>query len=1225
MLQSAFSDVEQRKGSTPKSAAYRILWIYLVIGLLWILVSDTVVDLFVTDPYLDAQIDMIKGWAFVLATGFLIKWLLQRELETRERAMEDLRFFRQLTEVTNDPSFVIDPAQDFKLVYVNAAAERHFKLPKEKLLTMRVYEWSADATPAQAQDVLKQCRAKGFFFFETRHRRSDGTIIPVEVLLNLMVYHGREYLGGYFHDISQRHQAEQHLHEQRTMLEHVLNSVPQAVFWKDANSRYLGANRVFAEAAGLKDPSEVNGKTDFEMPWGPKEAKAYVVDDQQVITSGQAMPNIVEPITLADGTQRWLETSKTPLRSPDGKVFGVLGVFEDITERKQAQEALRLNEELFSGVFNSALDALFLVDWQTRLIKNCNGSALTMFEATDKSEVIGQAGYTWHRVPRDPDNAQKSYEVVSSGGKWVEEVEYTTLKGKHFWGLLAASKLDLPDGQMVLVRVTDITSLKQMEQQLRQERDYSRWIVDALPGVFYVLEADGRLRSWNKQLETVTGRAPEQLANILCLELLHANDHAHVLEAIAEVFAQGEAQADARFVVSSGHSYPYHFHGRRIELDGRPCILGIGIDMLEREEMEAQLEHQLDFQKTLMDSMPIAVFTKDSAGRYISCNRAFEKFTNVTREQMAGKRVTDLFASSGAEFYMEKDRELLRERGTQFYGGHMKHASGEERDVIFHKASFLNADGQVGGIIGAFIDVTEMKRAHERLLLQESALNAAANGIVITDNKGHILWANPAFTALSGYLPEEVIGQTPSILKSGRQTPEFYHELWQTVLKGNVWRGELTNKRKDGSIYDEEMTITPVRDAAGVVTNFIAIKQDVTQRKQLEAQYLRAQRMEGIGMLAGGIAHDLNNVLAPIIMSIQILKEIHPDDETAEILVGLQESAQRGADIVRQVLTFARGIKGDRLLLAPKHLIKDMVRVAKEAFPRNIGVHSDVSGDLWNVMGDPTQLHQVLLNLSVNARDAMPDGGTMTIRAYNTTLAEDTALMGVKMAVGDYTVISVKDSGMGISPELQERIFEPFFTTKDQGKGTGLGLSTVMGIVKSHHGYIKLVSAPGKGADFQIYLPAVKTGEHELVPDEETSLPEGHGELVLLVDDEEMIRMVGRDILTRHGYRVLLAGDGTEAMATIAQQLGKVHLVITDIMMPYMDGVALVRGLRKMAPEIKILACSGLASGASMTNKVDELKRLGVHPILHKPFTARKLLVNVSHILRNEPIETDGI
>lgn len=1223
MLQTDANGKSKLGGTTSKRAAYRIFYIYLLVGFAWILITDSEVGEFIKDPFWHDIADSGKGLLFVFVTGLLIKWLLQRELEAKERAAEDLRFFNQLTEVSNDPIFVVDPAEGFKLVYVNAAAEKHFKFSKEKLLNMRVDDWNPRASAERRDHALKQCREHGFYFFETTHKRFDGTIIPVEVLLNRVVYHGREYLGGYFHDISERHQAELKLQEQRRMLEYILNTVPQGVFWKDTESRYLGCNEVFARAAGLSKPEEVIGKLDKELPWGPHQAEAYVADDQQVVSTRQSKLDMVEPINFAGGTQRWLQTSKIPLVTPTCEVFGVLGVFEDITEKRLAQEALRLNEQLFSGVFNSSSDALFLVDWQTCLIKTCNKHALALFEAEDKAEIIGQQAYSWRRTRVDSEKSHECFNVVETGGEWVEEVEYTTVQGRPFWGLLAARKLIGSDGNTVLVRVTDITSLKKLEQQLRQERDYSQWIIDTLPGVFYVIDAEGRLRIWNKQLEKVSGETPEMLRGINCLTLLHPDDHGKVVQAIQRVLTSGEGQVDARLKKQAGGFNPYHFHDRRIEMDGKPCILGIGTDMQERNAIEAKLQHQLEFQRTMMDSIPLAIFVKDANGRYITCNRTFEEFTGVTRQQLVGKTVTDLFPPECSDICVLKDAELLRVGGTQSYEGIARNFKGDRRDVIYHKASFLNAEGKIGGIIGGCVDVTEDKKVHERLLLQESALKTAANAIVITDRKGTIQWVNPAFASLTGYSAEEAIGQNPRLLKSGRQTDEFYKNMWALILKGNVWRGELSNKRKDGSIYDEEMTITPVRDVAGHITHFIAIKLDVTQRKQMEAQYLRAQRMEGIGMLAGGIAHDLNNVLAPIIMSIQILKEMHPDDDTAEILGGLQDSAQRGADIVRQVLTFARGVKGERLLLTPKHLIKDMVRVAKEAFPRDIHVDSELDPNLWNVMGDPTQMHQVLLNLCVNARDAMPDGGTLIIKAYNVHVEDDAGVMGVKIPEGDYTVLSVKDTGMGIPLDVQERIFEPFFTTKDQGKGTGLGLSTVMGIVKSHHGYIKLLSEPGKGAEFQIYFPAVKTGEQTKKLDADDELPEGHGELVLLVDDEEMIRMVGRDILTRHGYRVLLASDGTEAMALVAQQIGKVHLVITDIMMPYMDGVALVRGLRKLVPEVKIMACSGLASGVTMTNKVDELKRLGVFPVLHKPFTARKLLVNVKHALRDEPLETE--
>jgi PAS domain S-box-containing protein len=1219
-----------KKESPSAAAANRLLSIYLLIGFAWILLSDYAVNFLVpADLTGHGFLDTIKGLAFVTITGLIMfKWLLQRELVRREQAMEELQFVKQLNELSNDPVYVLDPADDFRMVYVNEAAVRHFGVGREKLLTLRCRDWDPAYAKERAQSNWEKLKVTRFAVFESEHHLADGRVVPVEISANYIQHHGKEYAGGYFRNISERkkveaelresreryhlalrgaelgtwdwniqtghvifnrrltemlgyrleelepnvktwenlihpedlpgvmkvlqlhlegrseiyktehrlktkagewlwvldsgcvferdaegkplravgtHQnieaqkkAEQHLREQRAMLEGILNSVPQAVFWKDRDSRYLGCNRVFAQAAGFTDAEQLVGKTDFELPWGPREGKGFVADDQQVMASKKAKYNIFEPITLADGSQRWLETSKTPLLRHDGEVFGVLGVFQDITERKQ------------------------------------------------------------------------------------------------------------------------------MEQQLRQERDFSKWTLDVLPGIFYVLERDGLMRLWNPQLERVTGRTPEQIKGRNCLEMLHPEDHARVVEAIGGVFEKGEDQVAARLVTLAGSAIPYHFHGRRIELDGRPCILGIGIDISERQEIEAQLEHQLEFQKTIMDAMPIAVFTKDARGRYLSCNLAFEKFTGLTREGIAGKTVSEVFDPELSAICDLKDQELLGGLGMQSYEGRIRKSPDDVREVVFHKASYQDAMGEINGIIGAFIDITEEKRARENLLLQESALNAAANGIVITDATGKILWANPAFTTLTGYAAKEVTGLTPQVLKSGRQDADFYQQMWQAISSGQVWRGELVNRRKDGTLYDEEMTITPVFDAAGKLTHFIAIKQDISQRKQMEAQYLRAQRMEGIGMLAGGIAHDLNNVLAPILMSIELLKDIHPDAETSDILRSLQDSAQRGADIVRQVLTFARGIKGERLLVAPKHLIKDMGRVAQEAFPRNIRVSTDVPINLWNVSGDPTQLHQVLLNLCINARDAMPDGGTLSMVARNETVKDLWSEAGIQIADGDYVVIAVKDTGMGIPPELHERIFEPFFTTKEQGKGTGLGLSTVMGIVKSHHGYLRIKSEPGKGAEFLIYLPAVKDAAPATETKEQAALPQGEGELVLVVDDEPAITEVAKDILIRNGYRVLTASDGTEAMALVAQNQSKVHLVVTDIMMPFMDGVALVRGLRKLAPEVKIIACSGLASGASMISKIDELRRLGVPPVMHKPFTAHRLLTNVHNALKNLPLEPES-
>jgi len=1340
---------------SPAATANRLLWIYLAIGAMWILGSDYLVQLLFKDNLAARDfIDSSKGLAFVLVTGLVMfKWLLQRELIHREKTLEELQFLNQLNEFSNDPVYVVDPADDFRLIHVNEAAVRHFGHSREKLLTMRIRDWDPAYAQDHAQENWHKLRTEKFALFESEHHLADGSVVPVEVSANFIEYHGKEYVGGYLRDISARKKAEKELrdseeryhlalhgaglgtwdwniktgrtifnrrwaemlgyrleelepdvktweklvhpedlpeamkrlqnhfsgltsfytvehrlkmksgewlwvlasgtvferdadghpvrsvgihldiderkradtllHEQRAMLEGILNSIPQAVFWKDRTSRYLGCNRVFAEAAGLNTPEEIIGKTDLELPWGPREGREYIADDQAVMESRDPKSGIIEPITMADGKRRWLETSKKPLLSAAGEVYGVLGTFEDITVRKQDQEAVRQSEELFSGVFNSSLDALFLVDWTTRRVTNCNEQGIKMFEAATKADLIGQTGYEWHQHLRKPEMQEEIHQRVLQGERWQEEVEYKTLKGNAFWGQLAIRKLDLPDSQLALVRITNITNLKKMQEHLQQERDFSRWTMDVLPGVFYVIEADGRMRLWNPQLERVTGRTAEEINDTICLDLLHPDDREKVMKAIADALQQGEARIDARLMAKDGMEYPYHFLGRRIELDGSQCILGVGIDISERLTIEKELEHQLHFQQTLMDAIPVPVFIKNKQGEFQDCNPAGEKLLGLSRKELRGKTVAYFAPPELAKVYQKKDADLLEQGDISAYESKVKNAQGELREAIFHKAIFEDADGKVQGIVVALLDVTELKASNRRSELQESALKAAANGIVITDFEGKIVWANPAFTTLTGYSVEEVVGLTPQVLKSGRQSKEFYQQMWETIAGGHVWRGEVVNKRKDGSFYDEEMTITPVKNEAGTITNFIAIKQDVTQRKLLEAQYLRAQRMEGIGLLAGGIAHDLNNVLAPILMSVQLLEMMHPDQETRDILRNLQTSTERGADIVRQVLTFARGVKGERLLLTPKHLIKDMVRVAKEAFPRNIRITSNVPADLWNVKGDPTQLHQVLLNLAINARDAMPDGGSLEIDARNETVCNLAPEHGIQIADGDYVILVAKDTGMGIPPELHERIFEPFFTTKELGKGTGLGLSTVVGIVKSHHGYLRILSELGKGAEFLVYLPAVKDKVAAESDEETAPLPQGHGELIVVVDDEPGILEAAQTILEHQGYRVMTASDGTEGLSLVAQHQGKVKVVITDIMMPFMDGVALVRSLRKMAPEIRIIASSGLASGASMTHKVDELARLGVSPIMHKPFTAQKLLKNVYHILHDEPIEPE--
>lgn len=509
-------------------------------------------------------------------------------------------------------------------------------------------------------------------------------------------------------------------------------------------------------------------------------------------------------------------------------------------------------------------------------------------------------------------------------------------------------------------------------------------------------------------------------------------------------------------------------------------------------------------------------------------------------------------------------------------------------------------------ILGAFFDLTDRIETQAKLELQSAALNAAANAIVITDSQGAIVFGNPAFSRLTGYSVGEVLGRNPRFLKSGMQNDAFYARLWRTIRGGNSWQGELRNRRKDGTVYEEEMTITPVRSAEGRITHFISIKQDVTQRKALERQFLRSQRMESVGLLAGGIAHDLNNVLAPVLLSMALIRSSGLPPHLAELVDDVEQSLRRGAEIVRQVLTFARGAEGDRGPVSLRHLVREIVKMAAETFPRNIEIRSRDPGEVWTLQGDATQLHQLLLNLAVNARDAMPGGGVLTFGLANFQLTEPQLPEFPGLQAGAYVRLEVSDTGVGIPPENLDRIFEPFFTTKEPGKGTGLGLASVSGIVRGHGGAITVQSEPEQGTRFVVLLPALLNSAPP-TPEVRRGLPRGRGEVVLVVDDETSILRMAENILKRFGYRPVVATSGPEALAEFDRRREEIACVISDIMMPGMSGETLLGELKRLKPELKCFASSGLVTADDPVRRIDP-NALAVNRFLPKPYTAEDLL-----------------
>jgi len=507
-------------------------------------------------------------------------------------------------------------------------------------------------------------------------------------------------------------------------------------------------------------------------------------------------------------------------------------------------------------------------------------------------------------------------------------------------------------------------------------------------------------------------------------------------------------------------------------------------------------------------------------------------------------------------------------------------------------------------------EMQERQRSEKKVQEQAALLDIATDAILVRDClENQILFWNKGAEQLYGWKAEEVMGKHADILY--RQPSKQLQDPLETITACGSWQGELRQVTKAGKDIVVASRWSLARDQGGQPKSILTVNTDITEKKQLAAQFLRAQRMESIGTLASGIAHDLNNALAPIMMSVQLLQQKLPDQQSQQILNILETNTQRSADLVRQVLSFARGLEGQRVTLQVEHLISDIEQITKQTFSKAIKIHTDVpSLDLWAISGDATQLHQVLMNLCVNARDAMSEGGTLQISVRNLWIDEHYARMHIDAKVGPYIVITVSDTGIGIPGEIIDRIFEPFFTTKQLGEGTGLGLSTASGIIKSHGGFVNVYSEVGKGTQFKVYLPVTQATTVSEVK-EDYELLRGQGELILVVDDEEPIRNLTKTLLETNAYQVLTANDGIEAVAMYAQHKEEISVVLVDMMMPLMDGSTTIRTLQKMNPQVKIIAVSGLAANFQMT----ELIGISIKSFLPKPYTSGELLKNLQLVL----------
>jgi len=642
------------------------------------------------------------------------------------------------------------------------------------------------------------------------------------------------------------------------------------------------------------------------------------------------------------------------------------------------------------------------------------------------------------------------------------------------------------------------------------------------------------------------------------------------------------------------------------------------------KEAFSELAAQKERLAVTLRSIGDGVITTDTRGRVTLMNEVAEKLTGWTQDTAVGKPLAAVFAIIDEVTRERRDNPVDRVLQTGGVVEPANHAvlarrDGSEIFVADSAAPIREHGGEIIGVVLVFRDITERKRAEAHRELLTVAIEQAAETVVITDVHGTIQYVNPIFETVTGYSPAEAIGCNPSILKSGEQDGAFYRKLWETIASGQVWEGRLVNRRKDGSLYTEDATISPVRDDAGRIINYVAVKRDVTEhlrhsaeKVMLEDQLRQSQKVEAIGRLAGGVAHDFNNLTAIVLgYGEMLLGRLAPEDPARKWVEQIVAAGRRSAALTGQLLAFSR-----RQTLQPRVLdLNDLLLNLRQMLGRLIG--EDIKLELalaavpGRVTADPGQIEQAITNLAINARDAMPRGGRLTVETTDVELDETYVLGHESVIPGKYVLLAVTDTGCGMDKATMALLFEPFFTTKEQGKGTGLGLATVYGIVKQSGGYVYAYSEPGKGTSFKIYLPRTEAEPQGKMIEAGGETRRGSGELILLVEDEVPLRELCEAVLTRLGYRVCVAASGPEALLLMEERRLEPDLVLTDVIMPGMSGAEMAARLRSSRPDLRVLYMSGYPDDAIARHGVLDV---GMH-FIQKPFSERALAAKVREAL----------
>ncbi|MES2644939.1 MAG: PAS domain S-box protein [Myxococcota bacterium] len=972
-------------------------------------------------------------------------------------------------------------------------------------------------------------------------------------------------------------------------------------------SAILGANPAYCAMLGYAE-AEILGRENLSFIHPEDRAFGATILDELV--RGVRVSAVLElRVRCRDGTNVWVRWSVAAQTGASGELEGLIAVAEDISARKDAERSLLESDKRFREL----CDGIPLIVWTAP----ANGTldyANRAFSEYTGDTVDTPPDQVWLRAvhPEDSEQCLEAWRrAIRAGTPFVAEFRlFHKRTGRHRWHLGRASPLRDQSGGIAKWYGTcvEVHATKEAQEEASHLAEQLGATLESITDVFFSVDAELRLTYANAEAGRVLRLEGKHLLGRPLAESLSPGLDASLGEAVRRALP---SQAPVEFEVAHDAMGAW-FSGRAFPSRG-----GLAVylrDVTEQREAREALRSSEERFRLLAQATNDAVWEWDLATDALQWSDGFERLFGFH-----ASKSEPTFASWVRHLHPEDSARVLGSvfdalRSVDSVWSHeyrFRATDGTYAYVLDRGYIVRDAGGAARRMVGGMTDLTERNRVAERLADQAELIEKAQDAILVRDLQGRILYLNERAERLYGWKREEAIGKDARTLQGAADIAGF-DAASEATLRAGEWRGELRQVAKDGHPVLVEGRWTLMRDARGAPRSFLVVNTDISERKQLEQQLLRTQRLESIGTLAGGIAHDLNNLLTPILFSIALLGVDEQDEDRREDLGVIEACAKRAAAMVGHLLAFARGVDGERATLYLGSVLAEVERVLRETLPKNIVFRVIDPAEAWAVSADRTQLNQVLINLCVNARDAMSAGGVLSVSVDNVVLDEVYAGMNPLAHAGSFVVLRVEDTGEGMSATVRDRIFEPFFTTKAVGKGTGLGLSTTHAIVKSHGGFINVYSEPGRGTTFKVYLPAVVNPDvAEQVAITQTGLPRGQGELVLVVDDEASIRTMVQRTLEKFGYRVIVAGNGAEAVALYALHRAEVAVVLTDMAMPVMDGPATIVALRSIDPSVRIIGSSGLDANG----KVAQAVGAGVRHFVAKPYTAELMLTTLRTVL----------